>query len=309
VPDVPDIQKSVRPVSVRGSVRTCRCRCAGNKQQRYSHTLLEHFQQRIHPESGGIPGPAALGGCRYPVADLRSGQDAAWNIDYGISGGRQRGVIASRAPLEPLAEFSTIIPYPEDAKAYILEAMSARERADSDLSMEYGIPVNGAVILTGKRRLLVVIADLQCCGDNRASWQEYRRRVEAKKIRHLIRKVLERTEVHGVILAGDFNLVNSPFPLALLAGPYPHPHPGLIPAEVYHLDGSTAWTWDGRGTPFPSGTLDYQLYGPHSLHVRNGIILDSEDLATQELERYSLEAEASRRLSHHRPLLVDYGWY
>ena len=243
------------------------------------------------------------------LADLRSGQDAAWNIDYGISGGRQRGVIASRAPLEPLAEFSTIIPYPEDAKAYILEAMSARERADSDLSMEYGIPVNGAVILTGKRRLLVVIADLQCCGDNRASWQEYRRRVEAKKIRHLIRKVLERTEVHGVILAGDFNLVNSPFPLALLAGPYPHPHPGLIPAEVYHLDGSTAWTWDGRGTPFPSGTLDYQLYGPHSLHVRKGIVLDTEDLAPEDLDRHGLAAEASRRLSHHRPLLVEYGWY
>ena len=253
--------------------------------------------------------PAAdAGKLQEVLEDLRSGQDAAWNIDYGISGGRQRGVIASRAPLEPLAEFSTIIPYPEDAKAYILEAMSARERADSDLSMEYGIPVNGAVILTGKRRLLVVIADLQCCGDNRASWQEYRRRVESREIRRVVSEVLNRTEVDAAILAGDFNLVNSPFPLALLAGPYPHPHPGLIPAEVYHLDGSTAWTWDGRGTPFPSGTLDYQLYGPHSLHVRNGIILDSEDLATQELERYGLEAEASRRLSHHRPLLVDYGW-
>lgn len=254
--------------------------------------------------------PAAdAGKLQKVLAEVQSARGSGWHIDFGISGGRQRGVIASRAPLESLPEFSTIIPYPEDAKTYILEAMSARERADSDLSMEHGIPVNGAVVLVGKRRLLVVIADLQCCGDDRASWQEYRRRVESREIRRVISEVLNRTEVDAVILAGDFNLVNSPFPLALLAGPYPHPHPGLIPAEVYHLDGSTAWTWDGRGTPFPSGTLDYQLYGPHSLHVRKSIILDTEDLAAQELERYGLEAEASRRLSYHRPLLVEYGWY
>lgn len=252
---------------------------------------------------------ADAGKLQEVLADVQSARGSSWNIDYGISGGRQRGVIASRAPLESLPEFSTIIPYPDDAKATILEAMSARERANSDLSMDFGIPVNGAVVLAGKRRLLAVIADLQCCGDDRASWQEYRRRVESREIRRVISEVLNRTEVDAVILAGDFNLVNSPFPLALLAGPYPHPHPGLIAAEIYHLDGSTAWTWDGRGTPFPSGTLDYQLYGPHSLHVRKGIILDTEDLAPEALELYGLEAEASRRLSRHRPLLVEYGWY
>jgi len=245
---------------------------------------------------------------RKVLADVQSERGPGWNIDYGISGGRQRGVIASRAPLESLPEFSTIIPYPDEAKAYIFEAMSARERANSDLSMEHGIPVNGAVILAGKRRLLVVVADLQCCGEDRASWQEYRRRAESREIRRLITEVLQRTEVDAVILAGDFNLVNSPFPLALLAGPYPHPHRGLIPAEIYHADGATAWTWDGRGTPFPSGTLDYQLYGPNSLHVRKGTILDTEDLAVEDLERHGLEAEASRRLSSHRPLLVEYGW-
>jgi hypothetical protein len=251
--------------------------------------------------------PAAdAGKLQDALADLRSGQDAAWNIDFGVSGGRQRGVIASRAPIESLPEFSTIIPYPEDAKAYILEAMSAPERANSDVSMEFGIPVNGAVVVIGGRRILMVIADLQCCGDGSDSWQEFRRRVEAREIRRLIRQVLERASVDGVILAGDFNLVNSAFPLALLTGPYPAPISGLIPVEVYHQDGSSAWTWDGRGTPFPSGTLDFQLYGPEALHVRTGLVLDTEDLTAEDLKRYGLEKEASRRLSRHRPLLVEY---
>lgn len=253
--------------------------------------------------------PAADAGKLRKVLDnVQSERGSGWNVDYGISGGRQRGVIASRAPLESLPEFSTIIPYPEPAKAQILQAMSARERADSDLSMEHGIPVNGALVLTGERRLLVVIADLQCCGDNADSWQEYRRRVESREIRERIRQVLNRTEVDSVILAGDFNLVNTAFPLALLAGPYPYPHSGLIPVEVYHADGSTAWTWDGRGTPFTSGTLDFQLYTPHTLNVRGSIILDTEDLSPEALKQHALETGMSRRLSRHRPLLVIYGW-
>ena len=239
---------------------------------------------------------------------VQSERGSGWNIDYGISGGRQRGVIASRAPLESLPEFSEIIPYPEAAKAHILQAMSAAERANSDLSMEHGIPVNGALVLAGARRLLVVVTDLQCCGDNAESWQEYRRRVESREIRQRVQQVLNRTEVDSVILAGDFNLVNSSFPLSLLAGPYRYPNSGLIPVEIYHADGSTAWTWDGRGTPFASGTLDFQLYAPQTLHVRGSIILDTEDLTPETLQEHALDTKTSRHLSRHRPLLVVYGW-
>jgi endonuclease/exonuclease/phosphatase (EEP) superfamily protein YafD len=251
---------------------------------------------------------ADAGKLQTVLSGLQTEQASAWNIDYGTSGGRQRGVIASRLPLESLPEFSENIPYPEDAMAYILEAMSAAERANSELSMDHGIPVNGAVVLAGDRRLLVVVADLQCCGKDRASWQEYRRRAESREIRRVIRQVLERTEVDGVIFAGDFNLVNSTFPLAILAGPIPSPHSGLLAAEVYHLDGTTAWTWDGRRTPFPSGTLDYQLYGPSSLYVRESVIVDTEDMTPGELERFGLQLESSRQLSRHRPVLVEYGW-
>lgn len=239
---------------------------------------------------------------------FRPGEGETWNVDVGASGGRQRGLIASRAPLETLPEFSSIVPYPEADIRRILQDMSTEERANPGLSMEGGIPVNGAVIHAGSRRLLVVVADLQCCGDSPESWQEFRRRVEAREIRRLIRQVLQGNPVDSIVFAGDFNMVNSTFPMALLTGPYPSPHSGLIPAELYHSDGTTTWTWDGRRTPFPSNTLDYQLYGPHGLEMHSGFILDTEGISAEMREQLGLEINTSMRTGRHRPLLVEYSW-
>ena len=245
---------------------------------------------------------------RNVLDGLQAGDEAGWHINYGVSGGRQRGVIASRMALEALPEFLSTIPYPENAGQHISKRMSEHDRARTIWTMEGGIPVNGAVVLMGNRRLLVVVADLQCCGDGPGSWQEYRRRIEMQEIRRLIRQVIARTQVDGVIVAGDFNLIHSAIPLVILAGPYEGAHPGLIPAEIYHLDGSTSWTWDGRGTPYPSRALDFQLYSPRSLTVRQGLILDSEDFPAEELEQYGLQPGTSGLLSDHRPLVVEYAW-
>jgi len=242
------------------------------------------------------------------LTGLRSGNDNAWNVNFGKSGGRQRGVIVSRAQQERLPEFSAIVPYPDEGRQRILALVPPRKLSTVDRGMNDGIPVNGAVILIGDRRLLVLITDLQCCGDGPESWEELRRRVEASEIRRLIGQILKRTPVDGIVFAGDFNLVESTFPMALLTGPYPLPHSGLIPAELYHPDGATTWTWDGRGTPFPSDTLDYQLYGPRGLKMRSGFILDTEKLPPDVLERYELQSRTARRTGSHRPLVVEYSW-
>ena len=239
---------------------------------------------------------------------LRPDADEAWQINVGASGGRQRGLIASIDRQEKLPEFSSLVPYPSEERRRILGDMSPEERSNPGWSMDGGIPVNGAVILTGGRRLLVVVADLQCCGDGPDSWQEFRRRVEARVIRQLIKQILQRTPVHGIVFAGDFNLVGSTFPMSILTGPYPAPHSGLIPAELYHPDGAATWTWDGRRTPFPSNTLDYQFYGPVGLTMRSGFILDSENLPHKMLEKFRLQPNASMRTGRHRPLVVEYSW-
>lgn len=246
-----------------------------------------------------------------PPRESGSHQDTvtnAWHISFGKSGGRQRGVIASREPLEELQEFAEVVHYPGDARRQILQRMSPTDQVRWGPSMDSGIAVNGAIVLTGGRRLLVVITDLECCGDDPESWAELKRRVEAKEIRRVIRHIVQRVPIDGIVLAGDFNLVSTAIPLVLMTGPYDTPHSSLIAAELYHRDGVTTWTWDGRGTPFPSRPLDFQVYGPNALRIAQGTVLDTEDITVSLLETHGLEAEWSIKLSNHRPLVVEYWW-
>jgi hypothetical protein len=245
---------------------------------------------------------------REALAGMGSAGADGWRVDFGASGGRQRGVVLSRLPMERLPEFADIVPYPEAERLRLSERMRAVNELDPAYSMDGGIPVNGAIVLTGGRSLLVVIADLQCCGGDPGSWQEDRRRVEAREIRRRVRLVLERTRVDGLIVAADFNLVSTPLPLIIASGPYGPPYAGLVAAELYHLDGVETWTWDGRGTPFPSRALDFQLYSPCSLELVDGAVLDSADLPLAELGDLGIGPESVSRLSSHRPLVAGYAW-
>ena len=242
------------------------------------------------------------------LTDLRVDDDGAWHINFGISGGKERNIIASRFPQEIVGEFSEIVAYPDEDRTQLLALVPLEKRSREAEILKSGIPVNGAVIVIGDKRLFVVITDLRCCGDGPESAEEIQRRVEARVIRRLIRQVLKRVQVDGIIFAGDFNLVESTFPMTLLTGPFPAPQSGLIPAEIYHPDGVSTWTWDGRGTPFPSNTLDYQFFGPWGLNMRSGLILDTERLSTEELKQKGLDVGMVARTGRHRPLVVEYSW-
>ena len=113
----------------------------------------------------------------HPTADMDAFTDQLpgpdeWNVHVGTSGGRQLQVIASNGKVIPLPEFAGEIPYPEVERERLLQAMSPRERGNPDWTMDKGIPVTGAIVENGERRLLVVAADMQCCGDTPQSWQE-----------------------------------------------------------------------------------------------------------------------------------------
>jgi hypothetical protein len=239
---------------------------------------------------------------------LRPDFDETWTVDIGVSGGRQRCVVASRGSQEPLPEFSSVVPYPDADRQYLLRHMSDDDLNYHKYGLDGGIPVNGAIVLDGDRRLLTIVTDLQCCGDDQNSWQEYRRRAEVREIRRLITQVLERSSVDGIIVAGDLNLVTGPMPLIMLSQPYAPGKGELTTAEVYHPNGVESWTWDGRGTPFPSGTLDFQLFDSGALTMRSGFIMDSEELPPETLEQYALESDTSAKTGRHRPLVVDYQW-
>jgi exonuclease III len=245
---------------------------------------------------------------RAALAGRSRGGSNDWHISVGRSGGRQRGVIVSRQPLERVPELSEVVPYPAAERDRLHTRMVAANADHRGASMDGGIPVNGAIVMAGGRRLLVVVVDLQCCGDDPASWQEDRRRVETAELRRRVEEILTRTRVDGVIVAGDFNLVSTPLPMVILSGPYPPPHAGLIAAELRHVDGTETWTWDGRGSPFPSRPLDFMLYAPNALRLRTGYILDSADLGRPELDALGLDPQSAGRLSKHLPLVAEFEW-
>jgi endonuclease/exonuclease/phosphatase family metal-dependent hydrolase len=252
-----------------------------------------------------VDGTHAPDDLRSVLRGLRGGGDTVWHVSIGTGGGNQRGAIASREPVEAAPEFARL-PYPDSVvRDLLIGADSIRESLVRHLRA--GVAAHGAVVRAGGRRLLVVTVDLQCCGVA-ATWEERRRVFEARTIRQATRDALQRDSVHGLLIAGDLNLVATAIPLAMLLGPYRAPHAGLIPAEAYHRDGRRVWTWDGRGTPFESKPLDFQLYAPTALERLFGLVLDSEDLTAEELAALGIDANASRLISDHRPVVVDYRW-
>lgn len=234
--------------------------------------------------------------------------DQDWFIDFGFSGGRQRGVIVSRYPLETVAEFDSKLNYPEPAYSYILENMSEKEHTYVNWSMDDGIAANAAIAHLGNRRLLLVTLDIQCCGNDPASWQEFKRRTEVKEIRRLVRQVLQRTKIDAVIVAGDFNLVATPAPLIIMSNTERPPFTNLATAEVYQTDGKSTWTWDGRGSQWPSRIMDFQLYSGQTLQIKSGFVFNSELLSPEVIAKLKFQPLTQKQLSDHLPVVVDYQW-
>lgn len=247
---------------------------------------------------------ADLGVVREALAALRPDSGESWTITRGASGGRQRGVIASRFPLVDAPELAGPMPYPQGTREQLdrLGSEGARDH------YEVGIPAHGAVVDSPGGKLLVVTTDLRCCGDGPASRQEAQRRLEAGEIQKRIRQVMTRTPVDAVIVAGDFNTIAGPAPLEILAGPYPAPHGLLARAEPRHADSLTTWTWDGRGTPFPSRPLDHQLYAPARLQPGLALVLDTETAPPEIPASFGLGTRDIFRMGEHRPIVVEYTW-
>ncbi len=239
---------------------------------------------------------------------ISQNNDDDWQLSFGKSGGRQRAIIASRLPMQPLTEFSQIVPYPEPEKIRLRQRMAQAGELKYAESLDLGIPVNGAIVRSDNKRLLLVSVDLECCGSKPSSWEEDKRRVEVTAIRTLIQNIIKRTQVDGIIVAGDFNLVSTVMPLVIIAGPYQQPHAALLAAELKHINGQQTWTWDGRGTDYPSRVMDLVLYSPQSLELIAGYVFNPENLSLQQQNELGLAAKGFAKISEHLPLMSKFNW-
>lgn len=243
--------------------------------------------------------PEAASEARLRALLIEADPATRWNIVLGAMGGNhERSAVVSRWPLQPLPAFSRL-DYRRAELQRWQRAATGRQRGPLLPRMSAA----AALAQVGERDLLLVAFDMQCCGDAPESWEEQRRRREADLLRAAIESSVREQRPDALVVAGDANTVQGAAPIERLrAAALPSP---LQVAPARRVRAGSDWTWDGRGTPFPSRRMDYQLFAA-PLSVLSARIVDSEELSAAEQARLQLSADSASRLSPHRPLVVDY---
>lgn len=230
-----------------------------------------------------------------------------WQVLYGSGGGaNQRASISVRAPLARVDAFDQL-PYPREHFNAWMANVPERKRARVRDSLDAGVAAVGGVVTWQGRRVLVVGLDLECCGDSPDSAAEARRRFEAQAIRNAIDKVAAGSRFDAILVGGDFNAVHGQAPVQILERGARADTTLDHPTPLHRGSDRIDWTWDGRGTPFPSKQIDFLLHSS-PLRVLQSQVFDSEDLTPAEQQALQLPAELSRSLSPHRPIVVDFAW-
>lgn len=230
-----------------------------------------------------------------------------WRALYGSGGGaNQRASVSARGPLARVEAFDRL-PYPREHFDAWMVNIPERKRARVRDSLDAGVAAVGGLVTWQGRRLLVVGLDLECCGDSADSAAEERRQFEAEAIREAIDMVAAGAKFDAILVGGDFNAVHGQAPVQILERGARVDTTLDHPTPLHRGSDRIDWTWDGRGTPFPSKQIDFLLHSKR-LRVLQSQVFDSEELTPAEQQALQLPAELSRSLSPHRPIVVDFAW-
>ncbi|HYR10105.1 MAG TPA: endonuclease/exonuclease/phosphatase family protein [Longimicrobium sp.] len=233
--------------------------------------------------------------------------DRPWHAVYGVSGGSQREVIATRGRRPVMsAPFDRELPYPDSTRALV--PADAPEQAVDWLRsrLDVRIPATGAVVEMAGRRLMVVTMDLESAGAP-GSTRDRLRRIEALEIRRAAQAAVLAGAVDGLLVAGDLNLVGSTEPLQVLSRGMDVAGRPLEIALPLGLDGVSVATWENPAEPFIPSRLDYVLYTRSMLEWAGGFVFRSGDLSARWLARHGLTAETSS-VTDHLPVVTDLRW-
>ena len=244
---------------------------------------------------------------RLEAARAGTAPHAAWGVHAGVSGGRQRQVIAVRGGAVRAIDGLARIPYPDSALAVLAQGSGVRVAEVTALAHSGGIPVTAALVDLDGRRILAASLDLVCCGNRPTAVEDRIRRVEAAEIAAALQRAREQG-ADAVIVGGDFNLVGSAVPLVTMRTGTDVDGTDLAIVEALQLDGASSATWDFGSGPFSPGQLDYALYSDATLEVRRAFVLELRDVAPPLLAAAGLGRGDQRELSDHRPIVVDLAW-
>ncbi len=221
----------------------------------------------------------------------------------GKSGGRQRGLILSRWPMQAVEAFRHL-PYPAGTQEMIQSQGSESMRGDLKNMREDGVATHGAIITVDNKRLLLVALDLQCCGDGNNSVQDRLREIQARVIAKAIDEVRQSQGFDQLLVGGDFNLVGAVKPLDILRQ---SASPALSIAHAIQPDGLSNVTWIRNNNEFPPGRLDYFLFD-QGLQQRSGVVFNPGVMSDEQRQQLQLQRDSTDRMSGHQPLVIDLSW-
>lgn len=209
-----------------------------------------------------------------------------WTVHIGEGGGDLRCAVASVFPCTMAAEL-TLVPFPGQA--------------------DRTLRIAAALIDCHGQPLLAIATHLKCCG--RANGPEDRDRLlEVGVIHDSVQRLVARSDVRGLLVAGDFNLVGSRAPLEELLTGLDLDGSALRIADPVQIDGRTNATWADPRQPFSPGRLDYAVYSDSTMHLTQAFVLDTLDLSPRWLEHHGLNAGDTAAASDHFPIVLDFTW-
>jgi exonuclease III len=166
--------------------------------------------------------------------------------------------------------------------------------------------------------LLIVSAHPPCC-DNEAGRQEELDGIAAWARDFVSPGGACLPRGTPVVVAGDMNLVGRAKQVrTLVAGEIvdeeTHGRSGaldwdgtpLADAEPRHAGGYDTFTWRDPRSSFAPGRLDYIVYSDSVLELGNALVLATEELAPDVLERYGLRPGDAADASDHLPVFADF---
>ena len=162
--------------------------------------------------------------------------------------------------------------------------------------------VAAGIDLPSGKTLVVYSFHTSCCGYI-GSPEDGQRIAQAQEIADSIAQLrrarlgpaLERFAAAPIIVAGDWNLVGSDAPLALLEAAE---GPALPHWLLRHLTTNDVYTWRADSSRFPPGLLDLVLYDDSRLAADKGFIFDSHALSEASLRQLGLLATDSEATDH-----------
>jgi hypothetical protein len=153
--------------------------------------------------------------------------------------------------------------------------------------------------------LCVLSIHPKCCG-YKGSDEDQRRITQTQAMLRTINELRGADESSPVyehrdapiIVIGDWNLVGSRRPLAMLESENELGAPALTRGPLPHANGREVYTWRRDGSSFPPGVLDLLAYDAERLRLGGGAAIDTRTLTQDQLQQLDVERDDSAASDH-----------